>query len=147
MPYAAVYRISSRSWDSVFADRVREAVASVRWSTEGETRYGWWKVPDFTVAATEAMFSGFMRTPPCPISEAAICAADCTGTEPSKVGTPIAQLFMDSPKTCWACLVRSSFFSFFAWLMKAVLQDRAKLALNVPPLISKSSSLWNFQPP
>ncbi len=107
----------------------------------------WWKVPDFTVAATEAMFSGFIRTPPWPMSEAAICAADCTGTEPSKDGTPIAQLSRDSPKTSCACRVRSEFCSFLAWLMKAVLQERAKLALKVPPLISKSSSLWNFQPP
>src|SRR5215210_3823882 len=31
--------------------------------------------------------------------------------------------------------------------MKAVLQERAKLALKVPPLISNLSSFWNFQPP
>src|ERR1044072_2425034 len=93
------------------------------------------------------MFSGFIRTPPCPISEAAIWAALCTGTDPSKLGTPMAQLFMDRPKTCSACLVRSSFFRSGAWLMKAVLQERAKLALKVPPLISNLSSFWNFQPP
>ena len=56
-------------------DIVREAVASVRPSTDGATRYGWWKVPDSTVAATDAMFSGFIRTPPWPMSEAAIWAA------------------------------------------------------------------------
>ena len=73
-----------------------------------DTRYGWWKVPVFAVATTDAMFSGFIRTPPWPISDAAIWACDCTGTEPSKVDTPIAQSFMPSPNTCWACLVRSS---------------------------------------
>src|SRR5690349_13384972 len=93
------------------------------------------------------MFSGFIRTPPWPISEAAFWAALCTGTAPSKDGTPIAQLSMDRPKTCWACLVRESLSSLPAWLMKAVLQERAKLALKVPPLISNLSSFWNFQPP
>src|SRR4051794_1561363 len=93
------------------------------------------------------MFSGFIRTAPWPMSEAAFWAALCTGTEPSKDGTPIAQLSMDRPKTCWACLVRLSLSSLPAWLMKAVLQERAKLALKVPPLISNLSSFWNFQPP
>ncbi len=142
-----MYDISSRSWESVPADIVREALASLRPSTSGETRYGWWKVPALTVADTDAMFSGFIRTPPCPISEAPIWAADCTGTAPSKVGTPIAQLFIPRPKTCWACWVRSSSLSFGAWLMKAVLQERAKLALNVPSLISNFLSFWNFQCP
>ena len=54
---------------------------------------------------------------------------------------------MPRPKTCWACWVRSSSSSFGAWLMKAVLQERAKLALNVPSLISNFLSFWNFQPP
>src|SRR5690348_3760275 len=112
--------MSSRSWARVVADRVREAVASLRLSTVGDTRYGWWKTPVLTVEATEAMFSGFMRTPPWPISEAAIWAADWTGTEPSKDGTPMAQLFMDRPKYCCAWFVRSEFDSFSAWLMKAV---------------------------
>ena len=62
-------------------------------------------------ALLAAMFSGFIRTAPWPMSEAAFWAALCTGTEPSKDGTPIAQLFMDRPKTCWACLVRLSLSS------------------------------------
>src|SRR5688500_9291092 len=93
------------------------------------------------------MFSGFIRTAPWPISEAAIWASDCTGTAPSKLDTPIDQSFLPSPKTSWACFVRSSSLSPLAWLMKAVLQERAKLALKVPPLISNLSSFWNFQPP
>lgn len=36
--------------------------------------YGWWKAPERTVDATDAMVSGFIRTPPWPISEAAFGA-------------------------------------------------------------------------
>lgn len=78
------------------------------------------------------MFSGLARTPPWPMSEAAIEASDWTGTAPSNDGTPMAQSSLPSPKTCWDCLVRSSSFSFFAWLMKAVLQEAPKLSRNVP---------------
>ena len=49
------------------------------------------------------MLSGFIRTPPWPISEAAIWASLCTGTAPSKVGMPVCQ-FRPMPKTSRASL-------------------------------------------
>ncbi len=92
------------------------------------------------------MVMGFIRTPPWPIREAAICAACWTGTLPSKLLVPVCQ-GMPMPKTSRASLVSESSWSSGAWLMKAVLQDAAKLRAKVPFLISKSSSLWNFQCP
>ncbi len=108
--------------------------------------YGWWKEPDCTVAASVATFSGFIRTPPWPISDAAICASCCTGTAPSKVGMPVCQ-FRPMPKTSRASLVRSSSWRSLACEMKALLQDAAKLCANVPSLISDLLRFWNFQPP
>lgn len=85
------------------------------------------------VAVTEAMFSGFIWTWPCPMALAARSGPPEAGTLPSKETMPVCQLSCPSPKRSWASWVSEESVRGFSStsLMKPVLQERMKVLARV----------------
>ncbi len=130
VPLVAVRFIICRSWATVPGGRPW-AVASSRPSRLRGTITGCRKAPVMAVAVTEAMFSGFICTSPCPIMLAAVFGPPEAGTAPSNEGTPVFQSSRPIPKRSCASLVRESTSTSSAYFTNAVLQERAKLSESV----------------